>query len=574
MSRTFKLGLLGVLVIILDILLLRDFNTLIWPYLWPKPGLFILLGGFVLGVWFPELFKGIWVLRSVGLGMLFIGQCYVIHSLMVLIEDRSLIALIHWVGITGTYLVMALNYTNQFMPKNNTVPPPLPDDLPPVAVIVPTYGEPAGILERTVNSLKKLHYPADRLFILVSDDGRREEIRKLAEALDVHYQEGPRQDAKAGNLNSALFHLEVHYPQAELILTQDADEVIDPSFLWKTVGYFADPRMAFVQTPKDVITPPWDPFGNRDRIFYDVFQPGRNGSGAAFSCGSGVLWRLAAVKSIGGFATWNLVEDLTTSYFLHSAGYRSEYHNEVLSLGLAPDDIPGLLKQRGTWAADTWRLFLFDNPLLKPGLSIRQRLQYLELCLFYFASAFFMPLLILTPILSLVSGHFIPIEGAALYPWMGISFLYYIVLAQGNLSFLFRMWQYWLGHWPTYAHAFWIALRSRREKPRYTVTRKTHKSGFYGQLLWAQFLIIFIGVFAIARAFLWAPDGDLVSRLSNAGLLFSIIVLLSGICHAAFHGVTIQEIFNSLAGKLPGRLWRELISGFSALILLMTRHRS
>ncbi|GEM_PF-6313004 len=85
----------------------------------------------------------------------------------------------------------------------------------------------------------------------------------------------------------------------------------------------------------------------------------------------------------------SLVEDLTTSYYLHSAGYDSEYYNEVMSIGLAPDDIPCLLKQRGTWAADNWRLFLFDNPLFKKGkLTIPQRLQYFELSLFHFAVTF------------------------------------------------------------------------------------------------------------------------------------------------------------------------------------------
>ena len=48
------------------------------------------------------------------------------------------------------------------------------------------------------------------------------------------------------------------------------------------------------------------------------------------------------------------MRNLTTSYELrYHLGYRSHYHNETLSIGLAPDDIPGLLKQRGTWATDT-----------------------------------------------------------------------------------------------------------------------------------------------------------------------------------------------------------------------------
>lgn len=520
-----------------NLLLLRYFNPLIWPYLWPRPGIFIVVGFLALVLWFRELFTGAWLLRIVGLAMVFIGQSYLLHSLQVTIEHFSLVALIHLIGVTGTFFIMLVNFLNQVTPKRNKEPPPLPDELPYIAAVIPTYGEPCDILEKTILSLKQLDYPAERLHIFLSDDGHRDEVRRLAERYDIYYNQGAKKDAKAGNLNSALEYIDKIFPQATLIVTQDADELIDPSFLKKTVGYFNDPRLAFVQTPKEALTPEGDPFGNRDRIFYDILQPGRNGSGAAFSCGSGVIWRITALKSIKGYATWNIVEDLTTSYFLHSAGYRSEYHNEILTIGLSPDDIPGLLKQRGTWAADTWRLFLFDNPLLKPGLSPRQRLQYLELGLFYLSSVFFMPLIMITPILSLATGQFIPIEGSALVPWIVISFLYYIVLSRGRITFLLRMWQYWIGHWPTYTKAFWIALRARHKKPSYKVTRKTRENGFYGHLLWPQFLYLFIGLGMIIKAIYWMPDVPPSTRIANISILLYFMYMVSGICRAAFYGM-------------------------------------
>ncbi len=338
-------------------------------------------------------------------------------------------------------------------------------------------------------------------------------------------------------MNSALRYLETVFPQAVLVLTQDADEVIHATFLKKTVGYFNDPSIAFVQTPKEAVAPKSDPFGTRDRMFYDVLQVGRNGYGAAFACGSGVIWRIDAIKSIGGFSTWNVVEDLTTSYRLHSAGYRSEYHNEKLSVGLAPDDIPGLLKQRGTWAVDTWRLFLFDNPLFKRGLSLGQRLQYLELGLFYVMSSFFVPLLMFIPVISLLTGDFVPIEGAAFFPWVVISILYYVVLSRGQSLFMLRMWQYWIGHGPTYFKAFWIALGSRRKKPKYVVTRKTRDNGFYAHLLWPQFLYLLVGLIAIIHGLIGLPEIALGTRLTNIGVVVFFMWMVSAICRAAFYGV-------------------------------------
>jgi cellulose synthase (UDP-forming) len=254
-----------------------------------------------------------------------------------------------------------------------------------------------------------------------------------------------------------------------------------------------------------------------------------------------VVWRIDAVRSIGGFATWNIVEDLTTSYFLHAAGWKSEYHNEILTIGLAPDDIPGLLKQRGTWATDTWRLFLFNNPLGKRGLTFRQRLQYLELGLFYLTSSFFMPLVMLTPMLSLLTGEFVPIQGSALFPWIVISLMYYTALAQGLGEFLKRMWQYWVGHCPTYIKAFFVALGSRKNKPTYKVTRKTRIDGFYGVMIWPQFLYLIFGGFAIVYGLLFMTEVNLGARLTNSAILLFFMFLVSGIVQASFYGVTLPH---------------------------------
>ncbi len=540
----------------LNLYLLTNFNTLQWPYLWPRPGLFIVIGLFAVCMWFPEYFSGKWAFRVVGAVAFFIGECYVIHSIDVLLKSFSFIAFIHAIGVSGTFGVMTLCYLNQLNPKDRSQPPPLPEELPYVAAVIPTYGEPVEILRETALSLKQMDYPADRLHVFISDDGHRAEVEQMAAAIGVGYNKGAKKDAKAGNLNSALKYIDEVFPNATLILTQDADEVIDRTFLQKILGYFNDPKIAFVQTPKDAVAPPGDPFGVRDRVFYDRIQPGRNGGGAAFACGSGVVWRIEAIKSIGGFVVWNIVEDLTTSYFLHSAGWRSEYHNEILSIGLAPDDIPGLLKQRGTWAADTWRLFIFNNPLTRAGLTFRQRMQYTELGLFYVTSTFFIPLLMLVPLLSLLTGQFLPIEGIALFPWLGISLLFYVTLSGGDPEFLKLMWQYWIGHFATYFKAFSIAIKSRHKKPSYKVTSKVRQNGFYATMVWPQFLYLLLGIFAVGRGLFGMPEIALVTRLTNVGVLLFFMLMVSGICRAALYGVTLphekvvlylKTIFNPLA---------------------------
>lgn len=521
----------------LNFWLLRDFNTLRWPYLWPKPGLYFLLILVTLTILFYEEMQRLWMFRLVGILMLLIGQSYLLYSIETTLAQIHFVSVLHLFGVAGIIASMFLNFLNQFMSQTKRQSPPLPDRLPIVAAVIPTYNEPIDILEKTVLSLKALDYPRDLLHIIISDDAHSPKVKDLAVRCNVLYNPGAQRDAKAGNLNSALRYIREHIPNAEFILTQDADEVMDPSFLYKTIGYFNDPKVALVQTPKEAIAPKDDPFGVRDRIFYDSLQPGRASSEASFSCGSGVVWRISAVESIGGFVTWNLVEDLTTSYYLHIAGYRSEYHNEILTIGLAPDDIPNLLKQRGTWAADTIRLFLFKNPLFQSGLTLRQRLQYLELGMFYITSVFFIPSLMMVPLLSLATGVFPSIEGSALFPWMIVSLLYYATLSRSRLIDLLRMWQYWIGHWPTYTKGFFIALRSRNKKPVYRVTRKTRQNGFYGYLLWPQFLYVLIGLVVSIRALVIMSISTMIPTYTNIGIFTFFAFMLLGICQAAFYGL-------------------------------------
>lgn len=69
-------------------------------------------------------------------------------------------------------------------------------------------------------SLRRLNYPADCYCVIVSDDGHRSEVQAMAARRRAYYNLGPRKDAKAGNLNSALKFIARRFPQAVLVLTQ------------------------------------------------------------------------------------------------------------------------------------------------------------------------------------------------------------------------------------------------------------------------------------------------------------------------------------------------------------------
>ena len=273
----------------------------------------------------------------------------------------------------------------------------------PVDVFVPCCGEPFEVIKTTLLAVKRIAYQPMEVYVL--DDGASRQVAILAESLGFHYFSRPEagltlQDCKSGNLNFGLQH-----SQGELILVLDADQVPAPEILQKLVGFFNLDRVAYVQSRQAFFLPEGDPFYNADRVFYETMQLSNDQANAVVSCGSGVVYRRQALEELGGFATWNLVEDFTTSYELLSRGWRSIYFPYVLSRGLAPSTLPGVYRQRFQWCLDTMRLFFWDNPLWKRGLTWRQKRHFLIIMLSYLASGLAFPIFYAIPLLVYLRGY-------------------------------------------------------------------------------------------------------------------------------------------------------------------------
>jgi cellulose synthase (UDP-forming) len=176
--------------------------------------------------------------------------------------------------------------------------------LPPIGgasvdVFITTYNESLEIVRGTAEAAKAIDWSPLSVYIL--DDGAREGIRSLAEGLGCGYitrgeeWKGKDRHAKAGNVNNALSQT-----SGEFILMLDADQIPDPEIVKKTVGYFRDPGLAFVQTPQSFYNlPPGDPFGSDAPLFYGPIMRGKDGWNAAFFCGSNALLRREALMRTG-----------------------------------------------------------------------------------------------------------------------------------------------------------------------------------------------------------------------------------------------------------------------------------
>lgn len=302
-----------------------------------------------------------------------------------------------------------------------------------VDVLVPTYDEPVEVLRATLLGCQAIQHPHTTWLL---DDGRRPEMKALADELGVRYLTRPDNvHAKAGNINHALPQLD-----GELVAILDADHVPLPDFLDHLCGHFDDPDVVLVQAPHE--------FYNLDSaqhvegeiheqsLFFRVICPRKDESNSVFWCGSGTVIRRQALLEVGGVATETIAEDFHTTLKLHQRGWRTRYVNETLLLGLAPHDLSAFLLQRSRWARGNLRVFLTrENPVIARHLSLRQRLSYLGSLVHYLGGPqrfVLLSVLIATLFTGLLPLHGEPYQFAVLWaPWVVLSLAATKLLGRG-----------------------------------------------------------------------------------------------------------------------------------------------
>lgn len=357
----------------------------------------------------------------------------------------------------------------------------------PVDVFIPITNEPLSLLKRTIAAAAQIEHPALTVYVL--DDGNRAPVKDLADKYGCQYLVRPdRLDKryKAANLNYGLRHSGGTY-----VLTIDADNVVRPTILDDLLGYFNDKKVALVASRQAFTVENGD--FNHDHLFYDHMQSGKNANAAAISCGSGVIYRRSALKAIGGFSEWNIVEDLYSTYRLNSAGYQTVYVSQHYTLGHAPTDLSQVYKQRGTWALDTMRLFFWRQPLFNKKLSWRQRLHYFEFGYCYLGSAFFLTGIYYINFYCLITNETMISGGwwyvAVRLPPFVATLWFFSTMSQGQLTA-----QVWAGLFPVYQKAVIQALFYRRRKPAYKVTAKFDHGRREARLVIPQLATIALGL--------------------------------------------------------------------------------
>lgn len=228
-----------------------------------------------------------------------------------------------------------------------------------VAVLVPAYNEPIDMFSMNLAAVVNATKDVGEVYVL--DDSTKEEISTKVRDMCNHFKiqyihRENRRGYKAGAINDILPTLKEEY-----VCVLDADQMPDPNFLKEVLPFlYRDPKLAMVQMPQH--------YTNLDAsilslasqaqqsIFYDVITEGKSSLGTLFSCGTNIVYRKAALLSVGGFDESSITEDLATTVNMHLKGWKTFYYNKKLVYGRAPTKLGEYFNQQARWALGTMSL--------------------------------------------------------------------------------------------------------------------------------------------------------------------------------------------------------------------------
>lgn len=230
-------------------------------------------------------------------------------------------------------------------------------EYPVVTVQLPVYNE-YYVVERLIDAVMGIRYPAGRFEVQVLDDSTDDTVDLVAEKVaewrkkggDIHHV---RRDHREGFKAGALAY-GVQRARGDLIAVFDADFLPDPGFLEHTVPLFQDDEVGLVQTKWEHVNENHSMLTRLQAFGLDahfsVEQGGRNQGGHFINFnGTAGLWRKSCIEDAGGWQSDTLTEDLDLSYRAQLRGWKFRFMEDVGSPAELPAAMTALKTQQYRW---------------------------------------------------------------------------------------------------------------------------------------------------------------------------------------------------------------------------------
>ncbi|HEX2776664.1 MAG TPA: glycosyltransferase [Candidatus Acidoferrales bacterium] len=263
---------------------------------------------------------------------------------------------IAFIFITGILLVSAraliiglLALAEKLRPN----PADHPEYQPNVTVMIPAYNEESVIVD-TVRSALASVYP--KLEILVIDDGSTDHTAELVRS---NFANDPRvrlllqpNRGKPAALNHALSEA-----TGEIVVSIDADTIVDPEAVPRLVRHFVNPKVGAVAGNVKVM--------NRNKwltrwqaLEYITSQNLEKRAFDLLNCipvvpGAAGAWRTDLLRANGGFSGDTVAEDTDLTLTIRRNGWKILYDEDAIGRTEVPDTVEALIRQRFRWTFGT-----------------------------------------------------------------------------------------------------------------------------------------------------------------------------------------------------------------------------
>jgi glycosyltransferase involved in cell wall biosynthesis len=257
-------------------------------------------------------------------------------------------------------------------------------NFPVVSVLIASFNE-KFVIERSLEAIKELDYPKDRIQVVVADDSNDqttsiidEKVRDLTRVgIRAMVSRRPSRDHfKCGALNKAM-----EYVDGDYVLLLDADSLVSPDVLTKGIDAIeSHPRTAFVSYRYGHYNRDYNMVTKLFALTQDLgdtlSKMGAYRIDAPFSYQGGqTLIRTKDLREVGLWSNQRIADDADVSIKMYLAGKRGIYLSNVKIMSEDPETLEAWKKQVGRTSQGWWRCIAnyWRDIFSAPGVSLRKR---------------------------------------------------------------------------------------------------------------------------------------------------------------------------------------------------------
>ena len=208
-----------------------------------------------------------------------------------------------------------------------------------ISVVIPAYNKEDSIVD-TVNAVRNIDYPKDKIEIIVVDDGSKDKTAEIARNIDgIRFFEKSYNSGKSDSVNFGIRNA-----RGEIIAVIDADSYPEKDSFKKMIGYFDDPDVGAV-TASCFVRNTGKLIEKLQAVEYFLIAFGRKildfVDSVYVTPGSLSMYRKKILVELGGFDTKNITEDIEIAWKI----LKNKYKNRMCLSAKVYTDVPDTLRK-------------------------------------------------------------------------------------------------------------------------------------------------------------------------------------------------------------------------------------